>query len=670
MEKLDFGPERVSPSGNITAAGVINQLGRPGLDVLEVLTRESVQNSWDARQPGARNQVHFGLTGWQLTDMQRKALRDFVFVDCPPAESLPLKLALKAPALHALIVSDRGTIGLGGPTRADLPTTTGEPRDFVDFLRNVGQPPEKKLSGGTYGYGKAALYRASTVHTILVHTRCEWKGRLESRFIASALGQPYGRGQFTGRFWWGQEKKGVVEPLLGTAADKLAAVLGFPPFEGNDCGTSILILQPVYAAAAADFNGGHVDRTPRQSLSTMAEFMLWYFWPKLIAYGRRRPTMKFTVQYEGEPVQIPAPADYPPLAGYVQAMHRIKDDEIGASIFPGTVQDIASQRPIMTLGRLALQRFPVSSHRGFDTGISDDDTSAHFASLTHHTALMRQPELVVKYLAGPLPVSGQLGYAGVFITSVDADEAYASSEPPAHDDWVPKALEDKRHKRLVNAGLREIKAAMEAFAKPATGTQPAGELAPLGAFARRLGASLLPSVAGPAAVSPFTTRRPTDHRGLGEGGPAKPMKDEQEDEYNIETPGLPLPPQPPEPMPPTVTPVRLPRARVEVVSSRPLAVGGGRRLEISFTVKHAPGSAGTKVTISPRALLDDGQVESEPPAGAVVPEVLQWVSPQGARYAGSPSTYIAAGVTGIWRVLVSIPEDVFLHVDLAAEAQV
>ena len=48
----------------------------------------------------------------------------------------------------------------------------GEPRDFVDFVRNIGQPPDKDLGGGSFGYGKAAFYIASRARTILVDTLC------------------------------------------------------------------------------------------------------------------------------------------------------------------------------------------------------------------------------------------------------------------------------------------------------------------------------------------------------------------------------------------------------------------------------------------------------------------------------------------------------------------
>jgi hypothetical protein len=178
---LDYLSETVGPNGNIQAPGIMNQLGKPNLDPLTILIREAVQNSWDARA-NDNHTVEFDLSGWTLDKSQLDCLKNNLFCKRPKNHFLPLDRVLSE-SVDVLAVSDRKTIGLGGPTRADIYTGMGA-RDFVDFVRNVGQPSDKQNSGGTYGYGKAAFYRLSMAQTIVIYTRCFFNGKYQSRLIA------------------------------------------------------------------------------------------------------------------------------------------------------------------------------------------------------------------------------------------------------------------------------------------------------------------------------------------------------------------------------------------------------------------------------------------------------------------------------------------------------
>lgn len=308
--------EKVGPTGGVTSIGVKNQLGRPQLDPLTVLVREAVQNSWDARSNSTApvdigRPITFGAVGWTMTDPQHKALRNVIFADFPDKKHLGLGAVLQSPGpLHALVIYDRGTVGLGGPTRAD-DAAPGEVRDFVDFLRNVGQPPDKELTGGTYGYGKAAFYRVSHSNTICVHTRCKYKGHIQSRFICAALGSPYtstiGSKPYTGRHWWGRDVGGIAEPLLDEDADKAAEMLGMPSYDGDDLGTTIMILQPFLEIADSQADE---YRTPWQAMNILAESALFYFWPKMLQYDRGYPAIQFDISWNGTPVTMPAPEQY------------------------------------------------------------------------------------------------------------------------------------------------------------------------------------------------------------------------------------------------------------------------------------------------------------------------------------------------------------------------
>ena len=46
--------EPYTATGGLAAEGVLNQLGRPDIEPLEVLVREAVQNCWDAKRRDER----------------------------------------------------------------------------------------------------------------------------------------------------------------------------------------------------------------------------------------------------------------------------------------------------------------------------------------------------------------------------------------------------------------------------------------------------------------------------------------------------------------------------------------------------------------------------------------------------------------------------------------
>ena len=293
--------------GNVASEGVLNQLGRPDLDLLTVLLRETVQNSWDARLSDAET-VRYGISGWTLTEKQKVLLRDIIFVDEPDQSGLRDALYSDR-ELQVLAISDRGTSGLDGPTRANIPIYEDEVPNFVNFLRNVGQPSGKPLGGGTFGYGKAVLYLASSVHTIIIHTHCLYQGTPESRFMAAALGSHYEsdrhaleRYQYTGRHWWGRYEDEVVDPVRGAEADELAHSLGLPPFAEDELGTTILILLPSLG-----------EQSLLQSLQFAAVILLWYFWPKMIPHEQGIPSIAFNIFWDGQNIPIPDPGEFPPL---------------------------------------------------------------------------------------------------------------------------------------------------------------------------------------------------------------------------------------------------------------------------------------------------------------------------------------------------------------------
>lgn len=666
MKPLQRQSEPYGALGNVASAGVRNQLGRPRLDPLAVFVREGVQNCWDAHLPEDPHvEVEIGLR--TLTSDQVTVLQTQIFADPAPSTDLVKRLAQAAAGespMRVLWIADRNTSGLGGPTRANVTGDAGVPTDFVDLLRNVGQPPDKDLGGGTFGFGKGALFKMSRLGMLLVHTHCrDAAGEVEPRLMGVGLGPQYlstdatGKEcRFTGRHWWGVEAEdGIVDPALDAFADDCAAAVGLPEFSEGTSGTTMAILDPRFTE----------DRDPRQAMHLIVESLLWNFWPKMIATDGRDPAMRFAVQFEDEALPIPSPRDFPPLDGFVAALENLDDFSAGRALryFPEPIPITRSRKTIGVLSLVRMQR----RKRLRLAPKSDLPIGGITRPASSHVALMRSPRLIVTYRAFEPLQSESWEYAGVFLATDDSDRAFARSEPPTHDDWVVAQLTDSTDRSIVRLALERLGRATREFADPtATMTQQARSegLAPLSA---RLGALLV-----------GVGRRRDD---------AKPKVRKSKPRIKDDPDPPPEEPEAPAPtgpsggtsgLPPgTLSPDESSTEQPALPPGRPTIklIDGGAALQIhegrgvlatTFTLKHGVRTTATRLRAQGWASLEGGVREKEPPAGAPVPEVVAWRTPDGAllTQANPVATLEQAGE---WTVLMSLLDDASIDVTVRGE---
>lgn len=669
-------------TGGLAAVGILNQLGRPDAEALETLVREAVQNCWDAKIRD-RVRVHIGrltLTGDRLT-AARSLLAD-------PPPGLPVEEALVDGA-RILFFADEGTHGLHGPVRADEP---GIYRDWVDLVLNVGQPPDKDLAGGSFGYGKAAFYLAGAARTVVIDTLCRTEdGRLERRLIASGLGSNYrddnGR-PYTGRHWWGDPAQTDPVPMTGEAAAQTADALGLPARGGPDqLGTTVAVVGFDLQPPAAGEPGPAVDPVMR----FIGEAIVWNFWPRMIdTPGSVRRTIEFTLTDDGRKAAIPNPRTHPRLRDFATAMDRLREE-------PGAPDDdfvldrtISRQRPTLALGRLVIAR-------GVDPGPLTTEGLTVGARVTangiHHVALMRTPEIVVRYLPGEPCSNPRFGYSGVFRCEYGLDSTFREAEPPAHDDWIAVALQDRTSRSHVNLALnriREVCRAAAGYSATSTGGDTAGIA--LGEFADTL-AVLLPGGKGPGARRETTAtttagrrrRRHTPANPEGETttttewseagelpGQTATGEDPQDRAGRPDDPDNPTPVGDTSPdgpaqtdTPPVPRPRRRPQIRIPDDPELGLDDDGSPLLSQTFELRthHQP----VRVTARVEVMTTDGlRVEDEAPIGEPEPEVTGWSGPDGSRH---HTTHLdaPADADGRWQVDIRLNSPAMVRIDLGAE---
>jgi hypothetical protein len=671
MKRLERYSEAYSATGGLAAIGVLNQLGRPDTEPLEVLVREAVQNSWDAKRPDA-SEIRVCIGRSILNESQISFLKDRVLVNPPPRLGLREQLVA---GMRTLYFADFGTHGLAGPTRADRP---GEPRDFVDFVRNIGQPPDKDFGGGSFGYGKAAFYIASAARTVVIDTLCEPEpGKFERRLLGCALGETFNVDgfPFTGRHWWGHIQDGIPEPITGVTAEEFADNLGLPSRSGvNGLGTTVLIIAPSVAIECDDGTDSTMD--------FIADCLVWNFWPKMIdTPGGVKRTMKFSLSDNGKTVRIPDARRHPRLRGFVEAMDRLREEPTDAAADEFIIDtEIRSLRPARKLGRLVLQRGPVAPVDLPDRPVPRGARAT--ASAVHHVALMRTPELVVTYLPGAVPAAGRMGYTGAFKCALDADDAFKTSEPPTHDDWIARAVVDKPSRSIVNIALDRIQAQCRVAAgyNAAVRDLSSTDAIPLGEFADAL-ATLMPGFDGPGARRPATQpvskkkkgRRAPGRREIdtviedvwvdsissasdasgdttadaGSSGEGQNGHDTRADKGRAQRP---LPP---------------PQTRTAGEPTPLISTEGVAVIAYPFELR----TRGHRVRLAAAVEVmtnDGGLVEADPPAGYVPPAVHSWLSPAGSRYGVSEVIVGPDDADGRWTVEIEL-RDEMMRIDLTVE---
>lgn len=474
---LSLYSEPYGSTGNI-GENFLRLLGTPSTDPLQTVIREAVQNIADAAKRGHGPSIFIKLR--RLNESERNCMRDCALNTLPDELGSRQKFEefLGRDEQIVLEICDFGTTGLGGPTRADRIPVGVESNDFINFLRNIGAPRDTDHGGGTYGFGKASLYAVSRCKTIFVDTLVEDGGGGERRLIGCHIGSRHEvaeggyKKQFTGRHWWGiaDPVDGIADPALGHVAKKLAEELGFPSRAAGQSGTSIMML---------DFNpeGEELIAVGNR----IVEGLLYSFWPRMMKDAPAEKRFSCRVEVDGMELEIPDPEEFPPLHLFCRAMRKARVREGDG------VERIFSEKPAKDLGWLAIEEGLRSERRPI---VAEDSL---FHQTSRHIALMRPVQLVVKYLEGTALPHEQVEWAGVFLAS-DEDEverAFALSEPPAHDDWIPDNLEKGHQKTFVKVALRKLDARATEIGIPASlGSNHEGEAPPLARVSGMLGAAL------------------------------------------------------------------------------------------------------------------------------------------------------------------------------------
>lgn len=500
--RLECYDEPVPRTGTIDGGAAKRALGKAKMGFWDVVLRESVQNSWDAR---LTDRISFDVKGFTFNEDQRQVLAQKVFSDLGGDGNGMLKEWLTSPILRGLVLRDSGTRGLGGPVDASTALEAEDGSDFRNFVFDIGRDPRREMGGGTYGFGKGVLYESSSVSTCLVYSRTAVRNADPvDRFIVVSVGSSYnanGR-KYTGRRWWGTLDRTIdgqtgVLPIEGSEAKSLAAELGMGIPDGKT-GTCISILDP------------SEPDTPAESMEAIVteirDAIVKWAWPHLVSLDGE-PSIDFSV-ISGDnelSLSIESDPDISPFAeAYRQVLRRQADGEYEPP-FTLTVHRVPNDAERNQTGLLGLRTVNISGPA---------------PALNNTVALMRKPRFIVDYMKISPDDRGAVR-VGVFVAkdSKEIEDAFAKSEPVTHDKWSREAGRAK-HKPVAWT-LDAIKGLTTLYDPPSSPNSTGEATVGLARVSRILASALVGSTGTGAERQPYSGGT---SGGGGKGGKSKSKK--------------------------------------------------------------------------------------------------------------------------------------------------
>jgi hypothetical protein len=212
------------------------------MPILDLLVRESVQNSMDAAKTNAEFvQVDFSLSKFNKDELLNK----LEGVDDAIRHSFPNK------DYDCLKIKDSNTFGLTGPLHIDE-VYDDNYGNLLKLIYEISMPQSKQGAGGSWGLGKTVYFRVG-IGLVFYYSRIQLEdGTYESRLAACMVEDETKEKTFIPRLngkpkrgiaWWGKKvRDNSTMPLTDeNEINRIIDIFNVAPYSGNETGTTIII---------------------------------------------------------------------------------------------------------------------------------------------------------------------------------------------------------------------------------------------------------------------------------------------------------------------------------------------------------------------------------------------------------------------------------------------
>lgn len=414
-----------------------------GLSLIDILVRESVQNSLDAGRNDFEGftEFYFDIVEYNDSDDLINALS---FLKQEESDDVFERLItrLERSNASAIILSDRGTTGLSGPVMYNDKKWLDNSirKNFANLVYALGQNHGADMAGGSFGFGKSIYYRISEAGLVMYYSRSAEGERLALCMVSKEEQEasPFSNGIC----WWGEtaEYNGTEYAVPTTDPIKIGEVLRSLKMEKirlkeNETGTSISIIGPGLNFLRVNAGESEESEIPYNSQLLKEKFeeaVQKWFWPRMIETNvvSQSETVKPLKFFSGGK-HIPVSLQNTEKGKLLQAAENLNMGE--HSINPEIKTELLTHRKgNVKLGTLAYQIY--NFNPGEVLGLNC-------------ISMIRAPRMVVyeKYIQG----SNDSFFSAVFLVKSDEkvfrnhkdtleislDNAFRDSESSTHSEW-------------------------------------------------------------------------------------------------------------------------------------------------------------------------------------------------------------------------------------------
>jgi hypothetical protein len=241
MMKIEFGKD---VNMALKGSAILRSLQNMDLPVLDLLVRESLQNSIDAfANYGDSINVSF-----DVSDFDNTTFSDYF-------EGINTKLIERfGPSKCSyLAIRDSNTKGLDGPLHRSFVSKNTPKGNLIKLVYDIGQAQSAVGAGGSWGLGKTIYYRVG-IGLVLYYSRTRREsGSYEHRLAAclveneensQGLLNDLNNGSNTGTAWWGdtQDLFESTRPIIDEfTIDEILRTLNIKKYTSTETGTTIII---------------------------------------------------------------------------------------------------------------------------------------------------------------------------------------------------------------------------------------------------------------------------------------------------------------------------------------------------------------------------------------------------------------------------------------------